>query len=122
MEICLGCDDIDAVTAAAWGYLNRVFESVEAMDDWVGNFCRRVTDWPPEAVALCKQAINNAELPLSEALREEAFYFQQSLRGTAAARSMELALEHGAQTREGELRIDELCQEVAADLRKQTSG
>ncbi len=116
MEICLGCEDIDAQTACEWGYLNRVFADAGAMDEWVGAFARRVAAWPPRAVALCKQSINNAELPLSEALREEAYLFQQSLRGPAATPSMRAALALGAQTREGELRIDELCGEVAAHV------
>ncbi len=116
MEICLGCEDIDAQTACDWGYLNRTFEDAKAMDAWVGTFARRIAAWPPRAVALCKQSINNAELPLAEALREEAYLFQQSLRGPAATPSMQAALALGAQTREGELRIDELCVEVAAQV------
>jgi enoyl-CoA hydratase/carnithine racemase len=35
MEICLGSDDIDAETAAQWGYLNRVFDSANELDDFV---------------------------------------------------------------------------------------
>ncbi len=117
LEICLGCDDIDAQTAYQWGYLNRLFDTPGDMDSWVSAFCKRVAGWPAEAVALCKQSINNAEQPLAEALREEAYYFQQSLRGRLATPSMQVALARGAQTREGELRIDELCMEVAAEVR-----
>ncbi len=119
MEICLGCEDIDAQTACDWGYLNRVFADAEAMDGWVRAFARRIAAWPPQAVTLCKQSINNAELPLAEALREEAYLFQQSLRGPAATPSMLVALALGAQTREGELRIDELCREVAEEVATQ---
>jgi enoyl-CoA hydratase/carnithine racemase len=113
MEICLGCEDIDAETAWEWGYLNRIFDSTGDMDEWVENFARRIASWPAEAVALCKASINNAEKELGEALLDEAYLFQQSLRGPAATPSMQRALELGAQTREGELRIGELCLEVA---------
>ena len=113
MEICLGCEDIDAETALAWGYLNRIFDTAETMSDWVDSFAYRLAGWPAEAIALCKASINNAEKDLNEALLDEAYLFQQSLRGPAAASSMQRALALGAQTREGELRIGELCREVA---------
>ena len=115
MEICLGCEDIDAETACAWGYLNRIFDSVEAMNDWVDRFAYRVAGWPAEAIALCKASIDNAERDLDEALLEEAYLFQQSLRGPRARSCMERALALGAQTREGEVRIGELCLEIAGD-------
>jgi enoyl-CoA hydratase/carnithine racemase len=114
MEICLGCEDIDAETACDWGYLNRIFDSTGDMDAWVDAFARRIASWPAEAIALCKASINNAEKDLGEALLDEAHLFQQSLRGPAATPSMQRALAMGAQTREGELRIGELCSEVAA--------
>jgi enoyl-CoA hydratase/carnithine racemase len=122
LEICLGCEDIDARTAHEWGYLNRLFESRQALDDWVNTFARRVACWPPQAVALCKQSINNAELPLAEGLREEAYLFQQSLRGPAATPSMRAALALGAQTRPGESRIGELCAEVAQQVASPSGG
>jgi enoyl-CoA hydratase/carnithine racemase len=114
LEICLGCEDIDAGTAYQWGYLNRLFDSAGEMDDWVAAFARRIASWPPEAIALCKASINNAEKELGEALLDEAHLFQQSLRGPDATPRMKRALAMGAQTREGELRIGELCAEVAS--------
>ena len=115
LEICLGSADIDAETACEWGYLNRIFDSPAAMDMWVDDFARRIAGWPAEAIALCKQSIDNAEKPLGEGLLDEAYLFQQSLRTGSAQRNMRRALELGAQTREGELRIGDLCADVAAD-------
>lgn len=114
LEICLGSDDIDAETACQWGFLNRVFDSAAEMGEWVDALAYRIAGWPPEAVALCKASINNAEKDLVEALRDEAFLFQQSLRNPSAQAGMRQALAMGAQTREGELRIGELCADVAA--------
>ena len=84
------------------------------MNDWVDALAYRIAGWPPEAVALCKASINNAEKNLGEALRDEAYLFQQSLRNPSAQAGMRQALALGAQTRDGELRIGELCSEVAA--------
>ncbi|MFT7219676.1 MAG: enoyl-CoA hydratase/carnithine racemase [Candidatus Azotimanducaceae bacterium] len=111
MEICLGSDDIDAETAERWGYLNRIFDSNRDLDRFVGDLSRRIAAWPSEAVALCKASINNAELPLEEGLLEEAHLFQQTLRTKGAQRNMKAAMDSGLQTREGELRVGELCRE-----------
>jgi enoyl-CoA hydratase/carnithine racemase len=112
MEVILGGVDMDADLAERWGYLNRAFDSAAALDDYVDTLARRMAASPKEAVALAKQSILNAELPLEEGLREEAFLFQQTLRYPAATANMTRALELGAQTREGELNIVELGEQV----------
>ena len=113
MEICLGSDDIDAETAAQWGYLNRVFDSANELDGFVDALSKRIARWPAEAIALCKASINNAEMPLSDGLLEEAFLFQQTLRTKGAQQNMRKAMAMGLQTREGELRMGELCYDFA---------
>jgi enoyl-CoA hydratase/carnithine racemase len=113
MEICLGSDDIDADTAEQWGYLNRVFDTADELDSFVGNLAARIASFPAEAVALCKESVNNAELPLAEGLAEEAYLFQQTLRTQGAQKNMRRAMELGLQTREGELRMGELGLEIA---------
>ena len=113
MEICLGSDDIDAETAAQWGYLNRVFDSANELDGFVDSLSKRIACWPAEAIALCKASINNAEMPLSDGLLEEAFLFQQTLRTKGAQQNMRKAMAMGLQTREGELRMGALCYEFA---------
>jgi len=113
MEICLGSDDIDAETAAQWGYLNRVFDSANELDGFVDSLSKRIACWPAEAIALCKASINNAEMPLGDGLLEEAFLFQQTLRTKGAQQNMRKAMTLGLQTREGELRMGELCYDFA---------
>ena len=113
MEICLGSDDIDAETAAQWGYLNRIFDSANELDGFVDSLSKRIARWPAEAIALCKASINNAEMPLSDGLLEEAFLFQQTLRTEGAQQNMRKAMAMGLQTREGELRMGELCYDFA---------
>ena len=111
MEICLGSDDIDAETAEAWGYLNRIFDNRLELDRFVDDLVRRISAWPAEAIALCKASINNAEMPWESGLLEEAYLFQQTLRTEGAQKNMRKALAMGLQTREGELRMGELCRE-----------
>jgi enoyl-CoA hydratase/carnithine racemase len=112
MEVILGGDDLDAVTAEKWGYLNRVFDTQEELDDFVNQLAYRMALWPPEALALAKQSVLNAEMPIEEGLIEEAYLFQQTLRFPSATANMKKALELGAQTREGEMQIAELSKKV----------
>jgi enoyl-CoA hydratase/carnithine racemase len=113
MELILGADDLDAVTAEKWGYLNQVFHTQEKLDAYVHKLAHRMALWPPSAMALAKQSVLNAEMPILEGLKEEAYLFQQTLRDPSATANMRTALAKGAQTREGELRIAELVEEVA---------
>jgi len=52
-------------------------------------------------------------MPLSDGLLEEAFLFQQTLRTEGAQQNMRKAMAMGLQTREGELRMGELCYDFA---------
>lgn len=117
MEIVLGSDDLDAETAEKWGYLNRAFATPEELDTHVDQLARRIASWPQEAIMLAKESVNNAEKPLNEGLLDEAYLFQKLLRNPEARKSMQKALDLGAQTREAELRMGELCLEVAEALK-----
>ena len=112
MEIVLGGVDIDAATAATWGYLNRAMPA-EELRPYVNELAHRIASFPPRAVALAKQAVNNAiDLPLREGLLEEQYLFQQLLRTEDAQPTMRRFLEIGGQTREGELRMGALAAEL----------
>jgi enoyl-CoA hydratase/carnithine racemase len=111
IELILGGDDLDAETAERWGYLNRIFAPNE-IGPFVDALARRIASFPVEAVRLAKQAINAADLPLSEGLPTEAYLFQRLLRTDSAQRNMKKFLEIGGQTRDGELRVNELNREL----------
>ncbi|MBT70569.1 MAG: enoyl-CoA hydratase [Gammaproteobacteria bacterium] len=115
MEIVLGSASIDAETLADWGYLNRIFKADE-IDDFVDNFARRIATFPVTAVALAKQSVNNAELPLQEGLLNESLLFDRTMATDEAQARMKIALELGAQTREKEMDIDQLCLNIGSAL------
>lgn len=111
MEIVLGGDDLDAVTAERWGYLNRIFEANE-IDGWVQKLAHRIASFPVEAVRLAKASVDGAEQPIEEGLRDEAYLFQRLLRTDGAQKNMKKFLEIGGQTREGELKVGELARRL----------
>jgi enoyl-CoA hydratase/carnithine racemase len=107
IEVILGGIDMDADTAERWGYLNRAFEpgQIGPYVEWLAD---RIASFPVEAVRLTKQAINSCEKPLSEGFRDESYLFQQLVRTESGRNNMQRFLEFGGQTREGELKIQEL--------------
>jgi enoyl-CoA hydratase/carnithine racemase len=112
LEIILGGVDIDADTAERWGYLNRALPP-EELRPFVDSLARRIAAFPPNAVALAKQCVLNAEsLPLHEGLVEEAYLFQTTLRDPKAQAAMRRFLSLGGQTREPELRMGDLVTEL----------
>jgi enoyl-CoA hydratase/carnithine racemase len=111
MELILAGDDMDAETAERWGYLNRIFEADE-IGPYVDRLAKRIASFPADAVRLAKQSINQADGPWLEGLFEEAYLFEQVRRTEGARTNMQRFLEIGGQTREGELRMNELCAEL----------
>jgi len=113
LEIILAGDDLDAETAERWGYLNRIFEADE-IGPYVDALARRIASFPMEAVRLAKQSVDSADKPIVEGLLDEAYLFQKTLRTEAAQANMKRFLEIGGQTREGELRVGELCAQLGS--------
>tara|TARA_A100001011_G_scaffold384331_1_gene456801 strand:- start:277 stop:1128 length:852 start_codon:yes stop_codon:yes gene_type:complete len=111
MEVCLGCDDLDAKTAESWGYLNRAFNSKSKLDEFIKNLSDRISSWPIEAISRCKASINNSETSWQDGLVEEAFLFQETLRTKTAQTNMRTALNLGLQTFDGETNMGQLCLE-----------
>jgi enoyl-CoA hydratase/carnithine racemase len=105
LEMILGAEDIDAVTAERWGLLNRAL-GAEEIDGFVQSLARRIASFPVEAVRLAKRAVDCAALPLKEGLIEEAYLFDSLLRNPDAQKNMQRFLEYGGQTREVELEVD----------------
>jgi enoyl-CoA hydratase/carnithine racemase len=111
LEILLGCDDIDAETAELWGWLNRALPADE-LGPFVNRLAARIASFPELAAALTKQSVLTAELPPTEALRDEAIFFERAIRDEAAQTALRRFLEVGGQTAEGEQRLGELLSEL----------
>ena len=75
LEVILSGDDMDAETAERWGYLNRIFEPDE-IGPFVDRLAHRIASFPPAAVQLAKQSVNQADKPWLDGLFEEAYLFK----------------------------------------------
>ena len=111
MEIVLGGEDLDAETAERWGYLNRIYAAAD-IDQAVSDLAERIGRFPQPAVRLAKASVNAAELPLAQGLSEEAYLFARTIRTAEAQTAMTKFMAMGGQTREGEMRVADLVDEV----------
>jgi enoyl-CoA hydratase/carnithine racemase len=102
LEILLGGQDIDAGTAAQWGYVNRALPPDE-LRPFVDALAVRIASFPAELIATFK-AVVDAGLPDPVAvLNLEDQAFRRSLGSDEGRRRMRAFLDAGGQTRDVEL-------------------
>jgi enoyl-CoA hydratase/carnithine racemase len=105
LEVILGCRDIDAETAEAWGYVNRALPA-EELRRFVDNLAARIASCPPTAIAAAKRAVDvalDAQTDLTTGLRVEDQLMREALAQPAARERLQAIFDAGAQTREFEL-------------------
>jgi len=75
LEIVLGADDFDALTAERYGWVNRALPD-EHLDSFVTGLAQRLASFDKHALAEAKRAINRHALPNTEDLRASQSTFQ----------------------------------------------
>ena len=111
LEVILGCDDIDARTAEAWGWVNRALPADELWP-FVHRLATRLAGFPAHALAAAKAAVLRAETGVEADLLAEGEAFNGTLGGPGTQEAMRAFLARGGQTRDGELRLGELAGEI----------
>jgi len=101
LEAVLGCDDVDALTAERWGWVNRALPP-EEVGPFVERLAGRVASFPTSAVAAAKASVDAAFPDPVQGLRAEAEAFAGTLATPAARRLMQAFLDGGGQTAEVE--------------------
>ncbi|MFT6391909.1 MAG: enoyl-CoA hydratase/carnithine racemase [Ilumatobacter sp.] len=111
LEMILGCNDIDAVTAERWGLVNRVIAGDE-ITRFVDRLAGRIASFPSHAVAAAKASVLRAEVGVEADLRAEGNDFSATLGYEETQRAMSRFIELGGQTEAGERRLGELAGEL----------
>lgn len=106
-EIVLGAELFDAEQAARYGWVNQALPAAE-LDSFVDTLARRIAALPAGVVPAAKAAVNAAEGPLGDALREENELLGKVFTAPTAVERTRAALKVGAQTREGERDLEGL--------------
>ncbi|GAA1642590.1 enoyl-CoA hydratase/isomerase family protein [Actinoplanes couchii] len=115
LEIVLTGDLYDATTAAAYGWINRAVPAAE-LDTFVDRVARDIAGLA-DGVALRVKEIFSPGVPVEGYEREEKAW-SALIAGPAALPLMSRALEHGAQTPEGEADLEHLMRSVRAGQRE----
>ena len=102
LEIILGAEDYDALTAERYGWITRALPRAELRSS-VERLARRIASFSPEAIAAVKQAVEHSAAPSHEGLREEHRLFRRILASADTTERIERLLGQGGQTREYEL-------------------
>lgn len=111
LQIVLGCGDVDATTAAAWGWVNEVVPDA-TLDDHVDDLARRIASFPPAAVAEAKASVLAADPDPTPGMLQEGQRFNRLLAQPDAIARMERFLALGGQTREVELDLVGLYEQL----------
>ena len=102
LEVILGGMDIDAATAASWGYVDRALPADE-LRRFVDKLAARIASHPLEAITRAKRAVDAAAGDLATGLRVEDQLFREALAQPVARQRLKAILGAGAQTRDFEL-------------------
>lgn len=112
LEVILGCDDIDAQTAADWGWINRVLPATE-ITAFVDRLAQRMARFPAHAVAEAKASVIHAEAGVEPDLLAEGAAFNRTLGHDSSQQAMKRFMELGGQTAAGERRLGDLAGEIS---------
>lgn len=109
LEVILGADLIDAVTAERYGWVNRALPAVE-LDDFVNRLARNIAALPEGVIAAAKQAMPAPDL--REGFHREHDAWAGLFARPAAERLIRGGLQAGAQTPDGERNLEELLRNL----------
>ncbi len=105
LEVILGCMDVDAATAEAWGYVERALPP-EELRRFVDKLARRIASCPPSAIAAAKRAVDTAldeRIDMATGLLIEDQLLRETVAQPAARALLKAIVDAGAQTRDFEL-------------------
>jgi enoyl-CoA hydratase/carnithine racemase len=120
LEVVLGCDDVPADLAEAWGWVNRALPAAELWPH-VDRLAARIASFPQHAVAAAKASVLRAEKDVVADLQAEATAFQSTLGDAGTRAAMQRFLASGGQTAAGESRLGELAAELHAEPARDAS-
>ncbi|HCJ99721.1 MAG TPA: enoyl-CoA hydratase [Serratia grimesii] len=109
LEVILGADLIDAVTAERYGWINRALPAAE-LDDFVNRLAHNIAALPEGVIAAAKQAMPAPEL--HEGFQREHDAWAGLFARPAAESRIRGGLKAGAQTPDGERNLEKLLRNL----------
>lgn len=111
LEVILGADLMDATTAERYGWINRAMPADE-LDSFVDRLAHNIAALPEGVIAAAKKAVPKTDL--REGFRREHDAWAGLFERPAAEKLIRGGLAAGAQTKDGERRLEELLRALKA--------
>jgi enoyl-CoA hydratase/carnithine racemase len=97
LELILSARDFDADQAHAYGTINQALDA-DKIGAYVDELANRISLFPAESIEACKRTVYaSIDLPIEDALKEEAYWLYQSMSKTPAQKRFQYADDNGAQ-------------------------
>ena len=112
LEVMLSAQDYDAELAERYGWINRALPA-DALDDFVRSLAHRIARFPSVGHAAVKDRINAIALAPVADFRRDSELFGESVRTPEAQGRIQAAFQRGFQTREGELDLARMLDDLA---------
>jgi enoyl-CoA hydratase/carnithine racemase len=120
LEIVLGADDFDALTAERYGWINRALPD-EQLDSFVTRLAQRLASFDRQALAEAKRAINRHALANAEDLHGSQSTFHRAAAWPGARSRAKKLMDLGIGTRSDlELRFGDHLPSLVEDDRSRT--
>jgi enoyl-CoA hydratase/carnithine racemase len=112
LEVMLSAEDYDAELAERYGWINRALPA-EALGDFVGSLAHRIARFPAAGHVAVKDRVNAIALAPAEDFRRDSDLFGEGVRDPEAQSRIRAALHRGFQSREAEMALARMLDELA---------
>ncbi|MFD7064650.1 enoyl-CoA hydratase/isomerase family protein, partial [Streptomyces sp. NPDC059906] len=109
----LGAELFDTTTAERYGWINRAVPD-EHLDAFVDTLAHRIAALPRGVAAAAKEALDAAEAsgPVPDLTEEAAAHAKVYPSPDDVVHRLRVLMDHGGQTRDGELRLEHLLESI----------
>lgn len=113
LEIVLGAELLDTSVAERYGWINRAVPD-EHLDAFVDTLARRIAGLPRGVAGAAKEALDAAEAsgPVPQLAEEAAAHAKVYPSPDDVVDRLRVLMDHGGQTRDGELRLEALLESI----------
>jgi enoyl-CoA hydratase/carnithine racemase len=112
LEVMLSAEDYDAELAEQYGWINRALPARE-LGDYVSSLAHRIAGFPAVGQAAVKARVNAISLAPVEDFRRDSDLFGEGARDPEVQGRFRVAMQSGLQTREGEMDLTHMLDELA---------
>jgi enoyl-CoA hydratase/carnithine racemase len=112
LEVMLSAEDYDAELAERYGWINRALPP-EQLEDFVSSLAHRIARFPAAGRVVVKDRVNAIALAPVADFRRDSDLFAELVRDPDAQRRIASAMDHGLQTRDGELALGRVLGDLA---------